>query len=295
MGFSKISITKKSVDLSRETKDANGAVEEVHLNSPEYPLSTFRDALQAFAPFVVELLEIPESWRETLTITTLNLSADKNGHRGLIVTAIRPIPKAYDKPLVMNTPLVREGGEDPSPDAFVLSDVVLDLIALAESEATRYANGERVQTELFPKAETKSDNATAFDDRAAAAEVASTRKPGRKKKPVDFVRGVGAVVNAESTELLDDAGIRQLLLQVERVVEVDQIARWTSSERNLAVAWADVRLKEMVTGKLNKPPIVEPECVRAAATVPLSADKWTGPKPMRMTDEAAAAIRDARA
>jgi hypothetical protein len=163
MRFSKISITKKSVDLTRESKNANGALEEVHLNSPERPMASFVDVLQGFRAYVVELLPLKLT-EEQLTITTLNLSEDKNGSRGLIVTATMPVPKAYDKPLVLNTPLVREGGENTSADAFVLSDEVLELIGLAEQEAARYVNGERVQLELMPKAETTSENTKALSD-----------------------------------------------------------------------------------------------------------------------------------
>src|SRR4051812_36273553 len=100
MRFSKISVTKKAVELTRTSRDKNGAVEDITLNSPERPLSTFSDALQSFVPYVVGLLDLPDSWheetngevtKELLTITTLNLSVDNNGHRGLIVTAIKPV------------------------------------------------------------------------------------------------------------------------------------------------------------------------------------------------------------
>jgi hypothetical protein len=66
-----------------------------------------------------------------------------------------------------------------------------NLIGLVEQEAARYVNGERVQLELMPKAETSANAKADFNDRAAAAEVASTRKPkGRKpKKGVDFIPG----------------------------------------------------------------------------------------------------------
>jgi len=294
MRFSKISITKKGVHLTRETKDANGAIESVDLESPERPLAEFSDALQSFVPFVTDLLMgavTVES--DDMRITTLNLSEDKNGLRGLIVTAIVPVPNAYDKPLVVNTPLVREGGENPSDDAFVLSDEVLELIKLAESEATRYVRGERVQGELFNRAESTAketgENVREFDEAAAHAEVTSTRKPntngtngkhpkGKRgrggKAPRQADTGVSVVVN-EPGEQLDDAALRQLLLSVDRDVPIDAIALFTSSERDASQAWAEARQKEMI-GQLDATKVpAEPNVVIKFATLPLKADEWT--------------------
>ncbi len=91
MRFTKISVTKKGVDLSRESKDKNGFVEEVHNSSAERPLASFVDAMQAFGPYVTDLLLGAVTLEADATITTLNLSEDKNGLRGLIVTAIVPV------------------------------------------------------------------------------------------------------------------------------------------------------------------------------------------------------------
>lgn len=296
MRFSHISVTKKGVSLTRESQDKNGAIETIDLESPERPLPEFTDALQSFLPYVTDLVlgAITIESEET-KITTLNLSVDKNGNRGLIVTAIVPVPNAYDRPIVINTPLVREGGENASDDAFVLSDEVLELIQLAESEATRYVRGERVQGELFAKAEIKpqSENAKSFDDRAAAAEVASTRKP-RTKKQKDFIPGTGAIVNPGATEVLSDAGLRNLLGSVDRDVPVDAIVQFTSSERASAERWARFRQREIVGSvKPDEAVPIEPECIVKNTTLPLTADRWTAPEPVRLDDAGVHAVVEA--
>ncbi len=271
MRFTKISVTKKGVDLTRETKNAIGAVEEVHLNSPERPLASFTDALAAFAPYVEGLFAgaIVVTAGVPLTITTLNLSEDKNGLRGLIVTATVPVPKAYDKPLVLNTPLVREGGENASDDACVLTDEVLQLIALVEAEALRYVKGERLgQGDLFAKAVEKSPAAESFNERAAAAEVASTRKP-RQRKGKDFIPGVGDVANPEATRPPVDDTLRQLLAQAGQDVPVDAIARWTSTQRDAAQRWASAACRAH-SGDLAADAVPRiPKHVEAAASAPL--------------------------
>lgn len=287
MQFNRISVTKKGVELAYERADEH-KVEEIKATSSERPLPSFADAMQAFAPFVIDLLEIPDDWQSALTITTLNLSADKNGNRGLIVTATKPVAKAYDRPLVLNTPLVREGGDEPADEACVLPDEVLELIALAEDEAVRYLNGEREQRELFDK---PSENVKQFDERAAAAEVASTRKPkkGRKAKgPLPGQTGVEYVANEPGVPL-DDDELRQLLLSVERDVPVDAIARWTSSDRDAAQRWAEHRQKQLLQHANGEPVmenLPEPECVEKSATLPLKADERTAPAPVRVNDEA---------
>jgi hypothetical protein len=294
MRFAKISITKKGVHLTRETKDAAGAVESVDLESPERPLPEFVDALQAFKAFVIDLMPFALTEEQT-TVTTLNLSEDKNGLRGLIVTAIVPVPKAYDKPVVINSPLVREGGEDPSPDACILTDEMLELVGLVESEAARYVNGERIQGELFAKkdreAEPTSENVKDFDERAAHAEVSSTRKPrrgknGKKNAATGGTHGVDFTANPDATDPPpDDAGLRQLLLSVERDVAVDAIAQWTSSERNTAQRWAEDRQKELIGQLKGDYSLAEPEHVIRASSPDLAAG-WNDPKPPRLDDNA---------
>lgn len=295
MKFSRISVTKKGVELDFERKD-DEATEEVKWSSHYRPLSAFTDALQSFDAYIVDLIPFLAEVQDSLRVTTLNLSEDKNGLRGLIVTATTPVEKAYNKPLVLNTPLVREGGENASDDAFVLSDEVLDLIALVESEARRYKNGEHEQVEMFSKEErtATSENAKNFDENAAAAEVKSTRKPRAKKHPNAGVPEQLQVQNPDATEPpLDDPKLRQLLLQAERDVSVDAIARWTATERAIAESWARATVKKML-GTVGVLVPAEPECVVTSSNPVITADQWTDPAtPPKAADVDAVAIQDA--
>lgn len=182
MRFSKIGINAKKVDLTRQDKDSKtGAIEEIHLTSPERPMGSFADAVQVFTSYVLALLpfKVPEG---RIQITTLTLSESKDGRRGLQVSCNVPIPKCDGKVISMTTPLVHEPGEESTGEAFTLSDDVLKLIALAEAEATRYVEGDRMQLALALEEDETSENAKEFDEAAAHAEVTSTRKPRKTGK-----------------------------------------------------------------------------------------------------------------
>lgn len=279
MKFSRISCTSKGVELDYMKTDGDAKEETKHSNHMP-PLGSFTDALQGFVGYVVGLIPVLEPIRESLTITTLNLSEDKNGLRGVIVTALYPVEKAYNRPLVVNTPLVREGGQLALDEAFVLSDDVLKLIALTESEARRYKNKE--YGELVPEKKS-SENTKNASERMAAAEVASTRKP--KGKMGRGKRGAASEPTTIGAEVL-----RQLLLTVDRSIDVDTIEAWTDDQRDEARIWAEMRIKEIVGNLESEMMPVEPPHVIAASTLPLKADEWTSDAPPKVSDDAAKEI-----
>jgi hypothetical protein len=209
MRFSKVSLTKKGVKLFSTRTTGSGTTEEKNLRAPqEPPMQSFVDSMQAFKALVLAVLKGPVKIEpDAMTITTLNLSEDKNHLRGLIVTAVVPLPQAYGKPLVINTPLIREGGENASEDAFVLEDHHMEMIRVVEAEATAFYKGNRQQIELPLKQE--SANAKDVGERMAAASIDSTRK-GRK---------------GGKTGPLTTPRLRQLLLMVERDVPEEVIEK----------------------------------------------------------------------
>lgn len=196
MRFAKIGVNTKQVALVRQDKDSKtGALEEISLTSPERPMTSFSDAVQAFKGYVLGLLpfKVPA---DRIVITTLSLSESKDGRRGLQVSCNVPIPKCDDKVISLTTPLVHEPGEDATGDSFALSDAVMALVATAEQEATKYADGDRMQMTLALE-EKSSENAKEFNVRSAAAESATTRKPKGKS-------GGKKTVRARSAEKLDE-------------------------------------------------------------------------------------------
>ena len=91
--FSKVKSNEKGVELHWTTTENDNTIEH-SLSGKERPLPPFTAALQAFKGYVMELLALPEEWRESLTITSLSIDEDGDGRTGLIVTAIRKIERA---------------------------------------------------------------------------------------------------------------------------------------------------------------------------------------------------------
>lgn len=281
MRFSKIKSAKQGVELQWET--VSGAVKtSTDLQSPDEPRKEFTDAMQAFVPFVMDLLDLPDSWREGLEITTLSISEEKKeSRRGLIVTCVRRVDKANDRTVLINTPYMRERFDEDKGEKGYLSAKDMLHLEEAEAEAQRYLGGERAQPTLFPE--------TAAADPVAAAkaksEAAPVEKPARKRRPAKtgaaFVPGAGEVVNADATEAPTDEALRSMLLASGRDVPLDAIGRWSSSERDAAQRWADNAFST---------PDDMPACIQRDATLPLASpdgsDGWlTPPAPVHLTDD----------
>ena len=275
----------------RFLEQLEGAKDAHEFECAEAPTGAFKGSLAAFAPFVVNLLELPLEWSDC-DVRSLSLKREeKSNARGLQVTVMRKIAEAKNRPVTITTPYLSEPPADYTGDGNgYLDDVTIKLIEEAERQAELYRTGERgeqMKLEL-------SDNIKQVEERMAAAEVASTRKPRSKKRGAAFVPGVGDVANPDATEPVTDDALRQLLLTVDRDVPIDAIARWTSSEREMARRWAERELRRRVEfshGKAVSPVMeAEPECVEKSATLPLKADEWTAPAPVRVNDEAAQEI-----
>lgn len=238
MHFTRVSITQKEVTLNYSTPREGGGVIEHELVDRAKPLASFPAALQAFAGFALQLIGAPKEWDDRLRVTTLNLHNAKDGRRGLQVSFNHPVDKARGAAVSITTPTLWEADnlEGEVADGFYGS-LVHDLIEAAEAEATRYYNGEK-------------------EKQAELALVETTAKKTRGAKGVDDVT---------------DDKLRQLLLQVERDVPMEAIARWSVTDRHAAMVWSTAVVESLLKRKPCK--VQEPGCVERDATLPLSAEE----------------------
>lgn len=249
MEFSKIKFrANEGVELTLKLKLDGGVTETREFTCQQPPLPELPSALQAFKPFVLSLLplrdevilddegkETDERLLDKLLITTLSIDEEPKTKRvGLIVTSVLPIDQANGRPLVLNTPRMREWEDDGSEQpAGTFGEDVAKLIDAAQDAARAYYRGERGQVEMFKPEQTTAapDEKTNGTDPAAPPKV-------RRRRPRQIIPEVGEAVNADATIPPTDGHLAAQIAISGYAVPSEKIATWTSSERDQALAWA---------------------------------------------------------
>jgi hypothetical protein len=265
MHFNKIKITKDDeVDLFHldPHKHSKNEITTTGVN----PLPSFIDAVTAFLPVFLRVVPELESVKERLRVTTISLG-EKDGDRSLQVSASFAVEACGGAVISMTTPRLTEPPEGAKEGHVYLTKTDLRLIDHVEGEAERYYKGETAQAEMFAG---RSENAARVDERMAGAEVASTRRPRapRASKPTGG-QAPGELQNPDQTIPPTDETLRELLLRVGKDIAVDQIARWSSSERDGAQRYAE----RVLAGHRDTS---MPLCIQRSANAPL-VDSRTSP------------------
>ncbi len=258
MEFSKIKYSPHHGVALEWTIKTSEEITSSEMESTVEPLEDLPAALAAFTDYVVDLIGAPE-WKDAITVTGLSLSKTKDGRRGLIVTATKPISLASDRPLVLNMPLMTERGENTSDEATgVFGAHITALIVAAENAATRYKHGERAQTEIFPVGEQPDRESEGEGTATSSTDGTATGSPKRRQKPKagkDFIPGVGEVQNPDTVEMTH-LRMRKQLLDAGYDCPLDAITGWISSERDAVNRW-------LRNGQKTEQP---PACVQRDAT-----------------------------
>lgn len=282
MQFDKIRYDGKHVELEYKEPVAGGGTRDIQVHG-EDPTPAFRAALAAFTGYVCWIHSLPADIAERIEIRGVTIKRPDDEPRGIVVTALLKCPRARNSTSTLNTPYLAEPPENFSgARSGFLSVEVVGFVDALETHATAFQDGERGEQTSLPLGESApaSENVDAFNDRAAAAESATTRKPRGKKKGKDFIPGAGDIYNPDATQPLTDAVLQEALRAMGREVPLEEIAKWVSTDRVLAFRWTKGEFE------------AEPLFVHAAA-IPELADEWKGQPPPRVTDEGAHEILDA--
>jgi hypothetical protein len=156
MRFSKIKYNGAAVELQWVVGKEFQTAEVKHvLKSIEPPAPQLLESLNAFLPFVAQLLELPEvelgqpTFMDEVWVSGLALNEEEgSGRRGIVITCRKPL-KGARAPLIFNTPHLREDLDLEGP-GFMLRGM-MDAIEDAERAAQAFVNGERAQGELFDR------------------------------------------------------------------------------------------------------------------------------------------------
>lgn len=198
MIFQKIALKSRNLVELVWTSNAPGDEKTKVLHSIEEgppPAPEFVAALFALAPLVLEVLEIPEPsekdqqtprWGETLTVTGVSFSTDRNGRAGTVITAVKKLTKG-DGSVVMNTPLLRsllpdeKDAEDLPSTWLMLKPEEEEILATLRERASEYVAGKRAQGDLFDQPKTGPALVTAGQSDGKTDGVMPTAKESRKR------------------------------------------------------------------------------------------------------------------
>lgn len=289
MEFDKIRYDGANVELEWKEPLLGGGVRDVSDRGKD-PTPALKSALQAFTGYVLWVHSLPESMADRIDVRGVTIKRPEDEPRGITVAALLRCPRARNSTSTLNTPYLCEGAG--GGNSGFLPESTIEMVNALERQATLYQQGERGEQTVMPLGD--SENSKEFNERAAHAEVASTRRPKLSKKEKAALAAQAEagvpVVNADAGIPLTNDALRQLLLSVDRDVPIDAIARWTSSERESAQRWGEARQQEMV-GQLDAATVpTEPACVLKDATPALSADSWMAPVPPKVSDNGAQEI-----
>ena len=150
--FSKIRVTDDEVKIQWWTRSGDDKVKH-ELESSNAPLPELRQALQAFAPFILTLLGLPKKYGEDLDVLSLNGSwhGENQEVLGLTVSCKKTI-EGSNSPFVFATPHRREAKDGEEASETALNSKWVELFDEAKAEAIRYINGAREQVDAFDDA-----------------------------------------------------------------------------------------------------------------------------------------------
>ena len=109
------------------------------------PTDEFGEAMQALRDEVVKYLELPEPWKENITITTVSLSADRANNLGVVISGSCRVSAGG---FGLSTPRLRQPltEEEAGPGTLTIDEwaKIANLATLAHS----YREGDRTQRGL---------------------------------------------------------------------------------------------------------------------------------------------------
>jgi hypothetical protein len=139
------------VTIMYEQKSTTGAWDDYSFTCSEKPRLEFNQALEALAPHVVEMCELPDSYLNRIEVRGVSFSygGDKEV-MGATISASMKLDKSNQN-LNLNTPHKASDSynEYPADPKQLLSDGCVDALDEFISEVSAYIRGERAQGKLF--------------------------------------------------------------------------------------------------------------------------------------------------
>lgn len=147
MKITKVKIKPNSTEIGYLESDARES-KEVVFKSWDKQSKEFVESLQVLKPHVIYILELPEEYAETLTITGISIKYEDAGI-GVVISATKELD-SLDAPLCLNTPYIppQRNENMHTPMSGMLEMTVDKITAMAQ----QFMEGmHRAQGQLFDK------------------------------------------------------------------------------------------------------------------------------------------------
>lgn len=131
--------TEVTISYQKPAENGGEGLNTYKLISKEEPTPEFKASLQALAPFIPVILDLPGSYADTIIIKGITIVYKGDAQKlGFTISASRPVAWS-NSPANINTPLVYEEDETELPVG--LFEGIKNVI----DKATDYVNGERAE------------------------------------------------------------------------------------------------------------------------------------------------------
>lgn len=143
----KIKYADARVDLAY-TETSTNSVNTYTIDSADQPMKTFNEALQALKSFVLDLLELPDSYGEkNFAIKGVSFT-HKSDIMGAVVTAEKKLADS-NSPFNIATPHLPSKPYNPKDtDSLHLSPTFVRALDRLIDEANKYIDGKRLQMDI---------------------------------------------------------------------------------------------------------------------------------------------------
>jgi hypothetical protein len=144
----KFKMSKEGDLFIKYEQDGDNGVDVITLETPDLPSKELGDAFNKMVEHMLDIGELPGSWREFLTMRGITVTWT-NGVQGLVLTALRTL-SGSNSPMTINTPhFTREPyNEDDESDLGIFSFECGEDLDNLEAEVFRFVDGARAQQEL---------------------------------------------------------------------------------------------------------------------------------------------------
>ncbi len=152
MRIKKIKLTSDGrISVSYEKPSKTGIYDDYSFTCSEAPRPELLKTLQALAPHVIEMCELPKSYVDIINVTGVSFSygGEKEVMGATIISQMKLNQSNCD--LNLNTPYKASDSysEAPADEKQLLSDACVNALFYLCEEIKMYINGDRAQIKLF--------------------------------------------------------------------------------------------------------------------------------------------------